>query len=295
MEHGSDSDEDHGEVLGDEHDDINTEWQDAVDNAQESELVVDEHSRKECQTRSENAKYVQELKSAWPSLGDEIDEDAKRKAAVFIQTQKRSIVERLNEEMSLAASAFAWMKLHELDPVGLHGNMSLLRINGFVTFVNWTEAGVYGRLVRLDVMERPIWTTNSQCALKRLDGPECQVIIPSTDSKCLMVKGPKPGVETTENLRPEIPRDVLRLFRMAQLASDAAEDLTCELCSATVDGVRVVKCPCCSLVLHASCTADVKADIDTNEAWRQLRAVQTMTLICGAGADLGTQVCMICH
>ena len=121
--------------------------------------------------------------------------------------------------------------------------------------MNWIEVGQWGRIVRLDGMSRPIWTTNSQCPVKKLSASNCDVVPPSVESKCIMVKGPEPGTETeSNNQRPVIPRKVLRRMLVVELAADYNDDACqCELCNASVAGTAAVKCPCCGTAMHSSC------------------------------------------
>ena len=221
---------------------------------------VCEVERRMTKELEEAAQLQAHLNAMWPSLVGELSKEAKDIAGKHIQEQAVHITDTCNRELILTALALSWMKIHSCQPLGDRGYMSLLRLHrenskAEVRLVNWTDVGQWGRIVRLDGMSRPIWTTNSQCPAKKLNASTCDVILPSVESKCIMVKGPKAGTETeSNNPRPVIPREVLRLMMVAEIADDYNDDVCqCELCNASVAGTAVVKCPCCGIAMHSSC------------------------------------------
>ena len=120
--------------------------------------------------------------------------DAKDTAGKHIQEQAVHITYTCNRELILTALALSWMKIHSCQPLGDRGYMSLLMLHrenskAEVKLVNWTDVGQWGRIVSLNGMSRQIWTTNSQCPVKKLNASTCDVILPSVESKCIMVKG----------------------------------------------------------------------------------------------------------
>ena len=137
--------------------------------------------------------------------------------------------------------------------IGLLANdrLSLIEVGNAVELISWIRGaeGVHGRKLRVDNRGRVVWaipgiTPNANYSL-------CYVVHPAIGTSAIREKGRD---------RPSLHEDILRLRSMWSVAiahrqGDHRPLMHCAHCQTPGD----FECPCCLMVWHRACSAEVAA------------------------------------